>query len=178
MEFVADHQPPEITEPGKQALDFPSAPVAPQFPTVLGPRLFPVSAVRCNHLDSAVMEKPLIQPIAIVGLVANEPIRSKLGKSTIDGGLDQLHFVGRSAFHVDGDRNTSSVCDGHDLGAFAALCLADSRAPFFAGTKVPSMKASQMSMPPRSAKSCASSSTMRWKTPWRTYYWNRLWQFW
>jgi hypothetical protein len=86
--------------------------------------------------------------------------------------------MGRSALNVSGDRKTSSVCDGHDLGAFAALCLADSKTPFFAGTKVPSMKASRMSIPPRSDRSSASSWAMRLKTPDRAHCWNRLWQVW
>jgi hypothetical protein len=86
--------------------------------------------------------------------------------------------MGRSAFNVSGDRKTSSVCDGHDLGAFAALCLADSKTPFFAGTKVPSMNASRISIPPRSYRSCASSWAMRRKTPNRTHCWNRRWHVW
>jgi hypothetical protein len=86
--------------------------------------------------------------------------------------------MGRSTFHVSGDRNTSSVCNCHDLGAFAALCLADSKTPFFAGTKVPSIKASLMSISPRSYRSCASSMTMSRKTPCRTHCWNRRWHVW
>jgi hypothetical protein len=78
--------------------------------------------------------------------------------------------MGRSAFNVSGDRKTSSVCDGHDLGAFAALCLA--------GTKVPSMNSSRISIPPRSYRSCASSWAMRRKTPNRTHCWNRRWHVW
>jgi hypothetical protein len=84
----------------------------------------------------------------------------------------------RSAFNVSGDRKTSSVCDGHDLGALAALCLADSKTPFFAGTKVPSIKASRISIPPRSNRSCASSWAMSRKTLCRTHCWNRLWHVW
>jgi hypothetical protein len=86
--------------------------------------------------------------------------------------------MGRSAFNVSGDRKTRSVCDCHDFGAFAAFCLADSRTPFFAGAKVPSMNASRMSICPRSYRSCASSWTMRWKTPCFTHFWNHRWHVW
>jgi hypothetical protein len=50
--------------------------------------------------------------------------------------------------------------------------------PFFTGTKVPSIKASRTSMPPRSYRSCASSWAMSRKVPCLTYSWNRLWQVW
>jgi hypothetical protein len=86
--------------------------------------------------------------------------------------------MGRSAFHMSGDRKTRSVCDGQDLGAFAALCLADSKTPFFASAKQPSMNASRISIWPRSCRSSASSWAMRWKIPSRTHCWNRRWHVW
>ena len=89
-----------------------------------------------------------------------------------------LQLMGRSTFNVRGNRKTRSICDCHDLGAFATLCLADSKTPFFAGTKVPSIKASRKSIPPRSYRSCASSWAMSWKTPCLTHCWNRLWHVW
>jgi hypothetical protein len=86
--------------------------------------------------------------------------------------------VGRSAFNVSGDRKTRYVRDRHDLGTLAALCLADSKTPFFAGTKLPSMNASRISMSPRSYRSSTSSFAMRRKTPCLTHCWNRLWHVW
>jgi hypothetical protein len=56
----------------------------------------------------------------------------------------------RSTCNPDGDRKTSAVCNGHDLGPLATLGFPDGRAPFLAPAKVPSMKASVMSIPPRS----------------------------
>ena len=82
--------------------------------------------------------------------------------------------MGRSAFNISGDRKTKSVCECHDLGAFAALCLADS----IAGAKQPSMKASRISIWPRSYRSSTNSWAMRWKTPCRTHCWNRRWHVW
>ena len=178
MVFPTNRQPPEILKPGKQTLDFPSAPVAPELPTVLGFRLAAVAAMRGDQLNAPFMHKPLIQPVAVVGLVTDEPVRSMLDKTAVDGLIDQRHFVGRSTCHVCGDRNTRSVRDCHDLGALAALCLADSRTPFFAGTKVPSMNASRISIPPRSYRSSASCWTMRRKTPCWTHCWKRRWQVW
>jgi hypothetical protein len=56
----------------------------------------------------------------------------------------------RSTRDPCGDRKTMAVCDCHDLGPLAALRLPDGGAPFLAPAKVPSMKASLMSMAPRS----------------------------
>ena len=178
MVFPANNQTPEVLKPGKQTFNFPSTLVATELPSVLGALFSPLFAMRGNHINAAFVQKPFIKSIAVVCLIANNTIRSILGKAAVDGRLHQLYLMGRSALNVSGDRKTSSVCDGHDLGAFAAFCLADSKTPFFAGTKVPSMKASRISIPPRSYRSCASSSAMRLKTPNLTHCWNRLWQVW
>jgi hypothetical protein len=86
--------------------------------------------------------------------------------------------MGRSAFHVSGDRKTRSVCDCHDLGALATLCLADSKTPFFAGAKLPSINASRMSILPRLFRSATSSSAIVRKTPNSTHRWNQRWHVW
>jgi hypothetical protein len=140
--------------------------------------LFSVNFMRRNQFNVSVFRKLLVKFVAVIRLIADKPIRGILGKTTIYRRLNQLHFMGRSAFNMSGDRKTSSVCDGHDLGAFAALCLADSKTPFFAGTKVPSIKASRISMPPLSYRSCASSWAMSLKVPCLTHCWNRLWHVW
>lgn len=178
MVFIANYQTSEVLKPGEQSFDLPSAPIAAKFSTILGALFTPSFPMRGNHLDATIIQKPLIQSIAVIGLIANNSIRRIWRKAAVDGRLNQLHFMGRSALNVSGDRKTSSVCDGHDLGAFAALCLADSKTPFFAGTKVPSMKASRISIPPRSDRSSASSWRMPRNTPDRTHCWKRRWQVW
>jgi hypothetical protein len=55
----------------------------------------------------------------------------------------------RSTCNPTGDRKTRAVCDCHDLGPLPPLGFADAEPPFLAPAKVPSMKASRMSMPPR-----------------------------
>jgi len=178
MIFVANNQASEVLEPGKQPFDLPSARIAAKLPTVLGALFAPLSSMRGNHFNATIIQKPLIKSIAIIGLIAHNAIRSIGREAAVDGRLNQLYLMGRSALNLSGDRNTRSVCDGHDLGAFAALGLADSKTSFFAGTKVPSMKASRISIPPRSDRSSASSWAMRLKTPDRAHCWNRLWQVW
>jgi hypothetical protein len=77
---------------------------------------------------------------------------------------------------INGQRR--SVCDCHDLGALATLCLADSKTPFFAGAKLPSMNASLISIFPRSYRSLASSYSISWKVPRSVHSWKRRWQVW
>ena len=148
MVFVPDNQPPEVLKPGKLALYLPSAPIASQFPAVLGIRFFASFAMGCDHFDTTFVKELVVKFIAVVRLITNQLIRSIPGKAAVYRILDKLYLVGRSAFHVSGDRKTRSVCNCHDLGAFAAFCLADSKTPFFVGAKVPSINASRMSMPP------------------------------
>jgi len=86
--------------------------------------------MRGKYLNATIIQKLLIKSIAVIGLIANNAVRSVMRKAAVNGRLNQLYLMGRSAFNVSGDWNTSSVCDVHDLGAFATLCLADSKTPF------------------------------------------------
>jgi hypothetical protein len=77
-----------------------------------------------------------------------------------------------------GDRKTSAVCDCHDLGTLAPLGFPDAEPPFLAGTKVPSTKASERSMPPRLSRSSAKARKIFSIVPSRTHPWNRRWHVW
>jgi hypothetical protein len=83
MVFVANNQSPEVLKPGKQALNLPSAPVTPQFPAVLGSRFFPSYSVRCDHLNTALIEKLTVKFIAVVRLITNQLIRRIPSKTTV-----------------------------------------------------------------------------------------------
>ena len=178
MMFMSNHNTPIILKPGKQALHFPPASIRPQLASILGFRFLASFSMRGNHLNIALIKQPLIKVITVIRLITDKLVGSIFGKATVNRCINQSYFVGRSAFNVSGDRKTRSVCDCHDLGALAAPCLADSKTPFFAGTKVPSMKASRMSIWPLSYRSCASCCAMRLNTPCRTHCWNHLWHVW
>ena len=178
MIFVSNDKPPEILKPGKESFHFPSSPIRPQLPSILGFRFLSSLSMKRYHFNIALIKQSLIKTIAVIRFVANNFIWRILGKATVNRFFNQFHFVGRSAFNVSGDRNTRSVCDCHDLGAFAAFCLADSKTPFFAGAKVPSMNASRISILPRSFRSSASSWAIRLKKPCLTHCWKRLWHVW
>jgi hypothetical protein len=178
MVFISNNQSPEILQPGKQTLNFPSTPIASELSAILGRGPFAHATVWRNHFNAPLFEKLLIKAVAIIGFITNKLIGRIAGKTTVDGCLDKLYFMGRSTFHVSGDRKTRSVCNCQDLGAFAALCLADSKTLFFAGAKQPSMNASRISIWPRSYSSSTSSFAMRWKIPNPTHCWNRRWHVW
>ena len=139
MILVSGTKASEVLEPGKESLDFPAAFVASERSPILGFGLFPVGPVGRDHLDSPIIPEGFVQRVAVVSLVADEPFWHIFEKSLLNGGLDQFHLVRRGAFDINGDRKTRRVCNCHDLGAFSAFRRADKKAPFFAGTKDPSM---------------------------------------
>ncbi len=92
----------------------------------------------------------------------------------LERSFDKGDFMWASRSRVHGDRKTMSVCNNHELRTLAPLDLSHFGAPFFATTKVPSIKHSARSMLPRSSRSCASASRMRRITPSPTQTENRL----
>jgi len=178
MIFISNDKPPEILEPGKKSFHFPSPSIWPQLAPILCFRFLSSLSVRRYHFNSALFKKLLIKLVTVIRLIPNQFIRCVFRKTAVYGCFNKLYFMGRSAFNVSGDRNTRSVCDCHDLGAFAALCLADSKTPFFAGAKLPSMNASRISILPRSYRSSASCWAIRLNTPIFTHFWNHLWHVW
>ena len=178
MIFVPNDKPPEVLKPGKKPFYFPSLPIRSQLPPILGFRFLSAFSMWRYHFDLAIIKQSLVKAITVIRFIAYDFIRSIFSKPAVNCIFNQFHLMGRSAFNVSGDRNTRSVCDCHDFGAFAALCLADSKTPFFAGAKLPSMNAFRISILPRSYRSSASSIAIRLKMPCLTHFWNRLWHVW
>ena len=59
-------------EPGKEPLDFPAAARAPQRPAILGTRCGGSGDAR-DHLDPVGVAQVLIEPVAVVAAVADQP---------------------------------------------------------------------------------------------------------
>ena len=116
----------------------------------MGGRPLAVAFVRTDEFDPPLFAKPRVQRIAVVGAVADQKVGGMLEETVVDRLLRERDFMWRSTCNPGGDRKTSAVCNGHDLGPLPALCFPNGRAPFLAPAKVPSMKASLMSIPPRS----------------------------
>ena len=176
MVLIADCDPTKVVEPSEQPLDFPTTPVAPQRTKIL--RLPAIAPVRSDHLDAKFCQQMLVQRVTVVSLVSDQPVRIALEKSTFKSVLDKSHFAPRSTFDAYGDRKTRAVCDGHDLGPLALLGFPDTEPPFLAGANVPSMKASDRSMPPRASKSSARARRIFSTVPSCTHCWKRRWQVW
>jgi hypothetical protein len=178
MIFIPHNQATEVLKPSEEAFDIPSALHPTQRTTILGCGLLPIRTVRSDQLDSAFFAESFVKAIAIVSLVADEVSGTGGSPGLLKRLLNQRYFVRRSAGHVDGERKTATVCNCHDLAAFAPLGLPDLEPPFLAPAKEPSMKASAGLIAPRSSKSSANARKIASKTPARVHAWNLRWQVW
>jgi len=140
---------PVVEQPCEQAFDLPALHVVAQRPPVLRPGPGATRAMRRDQLDPAFFPEPKVERIAVVSSVSNKTIGCVLEKTGIERGLDERDFMRRSTCNPCGDRKTRAVCDRHDLCALAPPRLSDGGAPFLAPEKVPSMKHSLRSIPPR-----------------------------
>lgn len=145
--LIAGDEPSRVLQPGKQTLDPPAAAVSAQWPTILRD-VDAVAPVGRDQFDLTGGERP-VERVAVIGGVANDALGIVGQKARVQRLFDELRFVRRGRGDGNGDRKTSAVCKGHDLGALPALGLAD-EAPFFlALAKDPSMNVSLRSSPPR-----------------------------
>ena len=164
--FVAGDEPPIVLQPGKQPFHLPAAAIPSEGAAVLS-QVHPVRAVGRDELDPTGGEC-LIEPVAVVRGVPDQPLGVVGEKTRLQGLLDELRFVRRRRGDGNGDRKTSAVCNGHDLGPFAPSGLADVAPFFLALAKVPSMNASLRSSPPRAWRSVARAFSTWRRVPFRT----------
>ena len=164
-----------VLQPGIQAFDLPTSPISSQLAAILRGWFHSVRLMRSNQFN-AFGSQLLIQRIAIIGPISNQPLRSFQDKSRCESCFHKGDFMRRSRRNVDGDRKTRAVCHRHDLRTFAALGLSHCPPPFLATTKKPSMKHSDRSSLPRSFKSLASVCKMFSSTPSLRHSWKRRWQ--
>ncbi len=152
------NQAAEITEPGKGALHLPTLTIPAKLPSVLSFRFFPVAAMRNDQVNFEFF-KSFPQRITIIPFVADQPswaffrttsaiARNLHGFERFFGKFD---FGGRCRGKDASQRNTLAVDHHHPLCSFSLFGFADAGAPFFAGAKLPSMKASSQSSNPFSS---------------------------
>ena len=146
VSFVADNQPAEVLQPGKESLDLPTSAVPPQSPQILG-SVFTVASVQRDQFNPLVPE-PLVQFVGVVSIIPDEILRRFRDDHLHERGLGQLHFMRRSTLNGYGNREAMAVRHSHDLRSLATFCFANLRSPFLAGAKLPSMKASRTSSRP------------------------------
>jgi len=176
MIFIPNDKSAKVLKPCEEAFDLPASLVATQRTAILSGGLTPIAFVRSDHLHASFFGQTSVQGIAVVGFVANQTLGKFVQKTGLQRRVNKGHFMRASAGCANGERKTASVCKAHDFGSFAPFGLAHTIAPFFAGAKVPSIKPSLRSMPPRSRRSSARAVRILAKTPNSVHSWKRRWQ--
>jgi len=175
MILIPHNQPTEVVKPSEQPFDLPPSSIPSQWATILAGRFASATSMRSDQLHVSFFGQSRIQRVAVIGLVSHHPLGQFVQNTRIQRRLDPRYFMRARAADVHGERKTMSVCKAHDFGAFAPLGLAHTIAPFFAGAKVPSMKPSLRSMPPRSRRSSASAVRILANTPEWLHAWKHRW---
>ncbi len=146
--FMTDEQSAELSQPGVGAFDNPAPFVASQFPAILVSPLFVVLPVGRDQLDASPFPS-LPQWIGVVTPVCDHPFwllprpTFRPGDADLfERGVRKRNFCRRGTFQPNSQRNTFTVSQYHPLCAFTTLGFTDCFAPFLAGAKLPSRKAS------------------------------------
>ena len=167
--FMSNQQPAVVSDPGEHSFDDPAFPIPSQLATILHLRFLPILSMCADHTNLALFQF-LSEWITIESPISNQafwaglrPARFiarhfDLGQYPINKG----HFVRGCRGNGASQRNNFAIDYHHPLRYFAPFGFSNPKAPFFAGAKLPSMKASSQSnkaFSSRSAKNlCRTSS--------------------
>jgi hypothetical protein len=145
---MTNEQATELSEPGVGSFDDPAAFVAAQFAPVFVTPSLVVFPVRRNQLNASSFQS-LAQWVRVIGPVGDHTLRllprTAFGSGDADfgeRGLRKRSFSRRGTFKPNSQRKTLTVDQYHPLRALATLGFTDCIAPFLAGAKLPSRKAS------------------------------------
>jgi hypothetical protein len=164
------NQPAIISEPGNSPFDFPTAPVTSESSAILKFFSF-VSSWRSHKLNASAFEV-LTQLIRVIGFVSHQVLwfSAQLVNRLINERY--LMWTGRGKGHSQ--RNTPAIRHHHELGALAPLGFPDFWAPFFADTKLPSIKHSAQSIWPFLSSSLMKVRQSFSQTPSSSHLFKRL----
>ena len=109
MTFVACDEASVVLEPGKEALDLPAAPIAAKGSSVLGRGALSTVAMRRDHLDPPFPPQPFVEPITVVGTIADQPGWRVFEEAVVDRLVHEGDLMWRSTCDPGGDRKTSAV---------------------------------------------------------------------
>ena len=164
---MAYQQAAELAKPCIGSFDDPPSLIAAQFAPVFVTPMLVVPPIRRNQLDAPLLQ-PLPQWVRVVGPVGDHSFgllpRTAFGPRDADFGecgFRKRSFSRRGTFKPNSQRKTLTVDQYHPLRALATLGFTDCGAPFLAGAKLPSRKASShFSNPsPSSAPSSARQAS-------------------
>ncbi len=175
--LVARQDATKVLQPSKQSLDLPATLVTSKRATVLRGRSSAVAFMRGDQFNTLGSELG-VELVTVVGAIPDQSGRGRGDKPAADSVWCKGDFMWRSRCNVYGDRKTMAVCHRHELRTFAPLGLSHTEPPFFATTKVPSIKHSDRSSEPRLRKSSANTSSSALNAPHFTHSWKRRWQVW
>ncbi len=169
--LMTNQQTTELTEPCVGSFHDPSTFVTTQLATVfVAPPLVALS-IGHDQFDAA-PSKPLTQRVRVVSTVSDYSLRllSRTAFRTRDAdfgerGLRKLNFCWIGTFQPNSQLKTLTVGQYHPLCALAALGFADRSAPFFAGAKLPSRKASSHFRSPSASSAPSSARHAASQTP-------------
>ena len=168
---MTDQQSAKLSQPSVGAFDDPSALVASQFPAVLISSDLVVLSVGRDQFDPTPLPS-LSQRVGVVAAICDHPLRLLPRPAFWPGDADFLergvrkrNFCRRGTFQPNSQRNALTVSQYHPLRALAALGFADGRAPFFAGAKLPSRKASSHFSRPSASRAPSSVRQALSQTP-------------
>ena len=164
-------------QPSKQTFDTPSFNITTQRSAVLGFWFDSILFMRRDYFNTILL-KFAIERIRVIRSITDESLGSSLKEATLESLSNKGDFMWRSRCNVYGERKTRAVCHCHELRPLAPLGFSDTGAPFFATTKVASIKHSSRLNLPRSSKSLASASRISRNLPERTHSWSRRWHVW
>src|SRR2546421_4746319 len=107
VELPASYEPTEVMQPSEKAFDFPATTVTAQLATVLG-QIQAVGAVGRGHANAVLAPQLAGQGGAVVGRIADHSFPPSTGGTGVEGGLDEVCFMRRSAGHVAGGKENNA----------------------------------------------------------------------
>ena len=159
-----------ISKPGNRAFDFPAALVAPESSAIL--KFLSFVLPRWGNKLNTLFFKFSPKFITVIRFVPNQTFR--FPAQLINRFINDLYLMwtGRGKGHSQ--RNTLAISHHHELRPLATLGFPDFRAPFFAETKVPSIKHSAQSIWPFLSSSLMKVRQIFSQTPSSSHFFKRL----
>jgi hypothetical protein len=120
--------------------------------------------VRTDQFD-APLGQAFSQGVAVGGSVIDQSLGTLAQNPLLQERFNQLDFRRAGTGDVDAQRSAAAVDQEHDFRPFAPLGLADAKAPFLAGEKVPSAIASSQQIDFSPSSRCSNRDQACWKMP-------------
>jgi hypothetical protein len=176
---MTDKQTSELAEPCIGSFNDPASLIAPQFPAVVVSPFLVVVPVRGDQFDTPLLPS-LAQGIGVIAAVSDHPLWflprpafAPRDADFLERGVRKGNFCRRGTFQPNSQRNTLTVSQYHPLCTFATLGFADGGAPFLAGAKLPSRKASSHRSSPSASRAPSNALQARNHTPCSSHCFSR-----